>query len=50
MDKEIDYLIETDKLEQTKEILKNEILKYVETRKKITDSIVDYRKKYIEEI
>lgn len=49
MDKEIDYLIETDKLEQTKEILKNEILKYVETRKKITDSIVDYRKKYIEE-
>lgn len=49
MDKEIDYLIETDKLEQTKEILKNEILKYVETRKKITDSIVDYRRKYIEE-
>jgi DNA helicase-2/ATP-dependent DNA helicase PcrA len=41
--------MEEGKLEETLKILNNEILNYLSKRKSITDYIVDYRKKVIEE-
>ena len=41
--------MEEGKLEETLKILNNEILNYLSKRKNITDYIVDYRKKVIEE-
>lgn len=45
---EIEHLIEEKHLTDTIEIIKEEILKYIEKRKKATDGIVDYRKKAFE--
>ncbi|MFR2301433.1 MAG: HelD family protein, partial [Clostridium paraputrificum] len=42
-------MMEEGKLEETLKILNNEILNYLSKRKNITDYIVDYRKKVIEE-
>lgn len=49
MEKSIEFLMEEDKLEAIKKILNEEILNYIEKRKYISEYIVDYRKKFIEE-
>ena len=48
MDK-IEFLKEEENLKNTLNILNNETLNYIEKRKAISDYILDYRKKYIEE-
>lgn len=49
MNKDLEFIMEEGKLEETLKILNNEILNYLSKRKNITDYIVDYRKKVIEE-
>ncbi|MGL4109699.1 HelD family protein [Clostridium sp. LP20] len=49
MNKDLEFLMEEGKLEDTIKILNDEILNYVGKRKYITDYIIDYRKKFIEE-
>ncbi len=49
MDNKLDFLMEEQHLESTLNILNEEILNYIEKRKYITEYIVDYRKKVIEE-
>lgn len=49
MNKDLEFIMEEGKLEETLKILNNEILNYLSKRKSITDYIVDYRKKVIEE-
>ena len=49
MNKDLEFIMEEGKLEETLKILSNEILNYLSKRKNITDYIVDYRKKVIEE-
>lgn len=48
-EKELEMALEEKKLEYTKKIINNEILKYVEKRKQISQYILDYRKDVIEE-
>lgn len=48
-EKDIELQVEKLKLEDTKRIINEEILNYVERRKKITEYIVDYRKNVIDE-
>ena len=49
MNKDLEFIMEEGKLEETLKILNNEILNYLSKRKNITDYIGDYRKKVIEE-
>ena len=49
MNKDLEFIMEEGKLDETLKILNNEILNYLSKRKNITDYIVDYRKKVIEE-
>ncbi|MGL6186921.1 MAG: HelD family protein [Clostridium chrysemydis] len=49
MSKDLDFLMEEKHLNETLNILNEEILNYLGKRKYITDYIVDYRKKVIEE-
>jgi len=49
LNKDLEFIMEEGKLEETLKILNNEILNYLSKRKNITDYIVDYRKKVIEE-
>ncbi|MBD7911817.1 MULTISPECIES: UvrD-helicase domain-containing protein [Clostridium] len=49
MNKDLEFLMEENKLQDTINILNNEILKFIGKRKSITDYIVEYRKKYIED-
>lgn len=49
MNRDIEFLMEEDKLEVIKKILNKEILNYIEKRKYISEYIVEYRKKFIEE-
>ena len=49
MGNQIDFLREEEKLKEILEILNNEILKYLEKRKNVTNYILDARKKYVEE-
>ena len=49
MNKDLEFIMEEGKLEETLKILNNEILNYLSKRKSVTDYIVDYRKKVIEE-
>lgn len=48
MDK-VEFLIEEKKLKEKIELINNEVMNYLEKRKYITDYILDYRKKVIEE-
>lgn len=45
----LDFLMEEQRLENTLNILNEEILNYIDKRKYITEYILDYRKKVIEE-
>ena len=47
--KDLEFLMEQDKLQETIKILDAEILNYIAKRKYITEYIIEYRKKYIEE-
>lgn len=47
--RQLELSIEQEKLAETIKIINEEILKYIEKRKSISDYILDYRKKYIEE-
>ncbi|MGL5153061.1 MAG: HelD family protein [Clostridium sp.] len=49
MNKDLNFLIEEKRLNDTLDILNKEILNYIDKRKYITDYIVDYRKNIIEE-
>lgn len=49
MNKDLEFLMEESKLQDTINILNKEILNYIGKRKNITDYIVEYRKKYIED-
>ena len=49
MNNDLELLMEQDKLQETIGILQGEILKYIAKRKYITEYIIEYRKKYIEE-
>lgn len=49
MNNDLELLMEQDKLQETIGILQGEILKYISKRKYITEYIIEYRKKYIEE-
>ncbi|PRR84402.1 HelD family protein [Clostridium vincentii] len=49
MEKDLEYLMEQVKLQETIKILDGEILSYIAKRKYITEYIIEYRKKYIEE-
>lgn len=49
LNKELELTVEKDKLHQVIEIINDEILKYIEKRKEITEYITDYRKKVLEE-
>ncbi|GAA0070357.1 AAA family ATPase [Clostridium sardiniense] len=49
MNNNLDFLMEEQHLENTLKTLNEEILNYIEKRKYITEYIVDYRKKVIEE-
>ncbi|MGL4875436.1 MAG: HelD family protein [Clostridium sp.] len=49
MDKNIDFSFEKEHLGETLNVLNREIINYIEKRKYITQYIVDYRKKVIEE-
>ena len=49
MNKEIEFAMEQDKLQDTLAILHKETLNYIAKRKSITEYIIDYRKKYMEE-
>ncbi|MEG1002100.1 MAG: AAA family ATPase [Clostridium sp.] len=49
MSNNLDFLMEEKNLEQTLSLLNEEILNYIDKRKYITQYIIDYRKKVIEE-
>lgn len=49
MDKELEFILEENKLEDVLNILNEEIIKYIEKRKVISQYILDYRKKVVEE-
>ena len=49
MNNQIEFLREESKLEEILDIISKEILKYLDHRKSVTKSILDARKKYIEE-
>ena len=49
MDKDLEFIKEEGKLQEVLEILRDETLNYVNKRKNITEQIVEYRKKAIEE-
>ena len=49
MSRQIDFLMEENKLQEIQEILQGEVLKYLERRKSVTNQILESRKKYIEE-
>ncbi|MFC4781500.1 HelD family protein [Eubacterium multiforme] len=49
MSNNLDFLMEEQHLDQTLNIINEEILSYIDKRKYITDYIVEYRKKVIEE-
>ena len=49
MSRQIDFLMEENKLNEIKEILNEEVLKYLERRKLVTNQMLEARKKYIEE-
>lgn len=49
MDKNLEFLMEESKLEETLKILNTETINYLEKRKSITEYILDYRKKVVEE-
>ena len=49
MNNNLDFLTEEKHLNQTISLLNEEILNYINKRKYITEYIVDYRKKVIEE-
>ncbi|MGL4773133.1 MAG: HelD family protein [Clostridium sp.] len=49
MNKDLNFLMEEKRLNETLEILNDEILKYIAKRKYITDYIVEYRKNILEE-
>ncbi|GKX67855.1 HelD family protein [Inconstantimicrobium mannanitabidum] len=47
--KQVEFLVEKKKLDETLEIINSEILNYIERRKYITDYIRDYRQKVVED-
>lgn len=47
--KNLEFIIEEEKLQEVLKILNEEILKYIEKRKAVTDYILDYRKKTVED-
>ncbi|MFQ7000862.1 MAG: HelD family protein [Clostridium sp.] len=49
MEKNLEFIIEEEKLQKVLKILNEEILKYIEKRKAVTDYILDYRKKTVED-
>ncbi|WP_294394547.1 RNA polymerase recycling motor HelD [uncultured Clostridium sp.] len=49
MSRQIDFLMEENKLEEIQGILHNEVLKYLNRRKVVTGQILEARQKYIEE-
>ncbi|WP_294377520.1 RNA polymerase recycling motor HelD [uncultured Clostridium sp.] len=49
MSRQIDFLMEENKLEEVQGILHDEVLKYLERRKVVTGQILEARQKYIEE-
>ena len=49
MNKDIEFIIEEEKLQKTLRILDAEMLNYIAKRKYISEYIVDYRKKVLEE-
>lgn len=49
MSRQIDFFMEEKKLQEIKEILNEEVLKYLERRKLVTNQMLEARKKYIEE-
>lgn len=49
MNKDIEFVIEENKLNDTMNIINTETLNYIAKRKYITEYIVEYRKKYLEE-
>ncbi|MEI3336172.1 MAG: UvrD-helicase domain-containing protein [Clostridium sp.] len=49
MEKNLEFIIEEEKLQEVLKILNEEILKYIEKRKAVTDYILDYRKKTVED-
>lgn len=49
LEKNLEFIIEEEKLQKVLKILNEEILKYIEKRKAVTDYILDYRKKTVED-
>lgn len=49
MSRQIDFLMEQNKLEEIQGILHDEVLKYLDRRKVVTKQILESRQKYIEE-
>ncbi|MGL5417416.1 MAG: HelD family protein [Clostridium sp.] len=49
MDKNMDFSFEREHLGETLDVLNREIINYIDKRKYITDYIIDYRKKVIED-
>lgn len=49
LEKQLQFELEKEKLEETKEIIKNETVRYISKRKDITDYIVKYRQEALEE-
>ena len=49
MSRQIDFFMEQNKLEEIQNILQNEVLKYIDRRKSVTNQILESRKKYIDE-
>ena len=49
MNKQVDFLMEQNKLNEILDILNEEIMNYLDKRKSITKYILDARKKFIEE-
>ena len=49
MSRQIDFFMEQNKLEEIQNILHDEVLKYLDRRKSVTNQILESRKKYIDE-
>ncbi len=49
LEKNLEFIIEEEKLQEVLKILNEEILKYIEKRKAVTEYILDYRKKTLED-
>lgn len=49
LEKNLEFIIEEEKLQKVLKILNEEILKYIEKRKAVTNYILDYRKKTVED-